>query len=253
MPTKEPENSISLRPVSNRRLSDVIAEQLTQAVRRAGLQPGDRLPTEHELARQLGVGRTSVREGLQRLQTLGLIEVRKGSGAYVAEPQSKDPIADFAGWIKADGAAVESFAELRIGVEGFAATLAALRATEEDVNALVRHHVAHEEAGDDDITVLTRTDESFHEAVFQASGNSALARIYSLLIVELTDFRRRTLSLPWAHGRSAAGHRAVVEAIAAHDPRRARSAMLDHLWPLYVEIHEAGGTGADVLPHELLG
>jgi GntR family transcriptional repressor for pyruvate dehydrogenase complex len=239
--------------VSNPRLSDVIAEQLTQAVRRGGLRPGDRLPTEHELAQQLGVGRTSVREALQRLQTLGLIDVRKGSGAYVAEPRSTDPLSDFTSWIKGGGAAVESFAELRLGLEGFASALAALRATDEDIAALERHHLAHAAADDDDITALITTDESFHEAVIQASANSALERIYGLLIVELTDFRRRTLSLPWARERSIRGHRDVVDAVAARDPDRARGAMLDHLWPLYVEIHAAGGGDSVSLPRELLG
>jgi GntR family transcriptional repressor for pyruvate dehydrogenase complex len=244
---REPQRHLRLRPVASRRLSDAIAEQLTRAIRSAGLAPGARLPTEHELARQLGVGRTTVREGLQKLQAVGLIEVRKGSGAYVADPRASDPVAAFASWSRAGGAAAETFAEVRLGLETYAAALAALRAQDAAVEELRLLHEAHAGADPDDLAVLVATDEAFHEAVLEASGNDALARVYALLIVELTDFRRRTLALPWSHRRSAAGHAAVVEAITEHDPQRARRAMLDHLWPLYEEIH-AAGESSDIVP-----
>src|ERR671928_6364 len=91
-----------LDPVSTQRVSDVIAERLARASRDGALQPGDRLPTEQELAREFRVGRTSVREGLQKLRAHGLIESRKGLGAFVTEPQPEDPLADFARWTKRD-------------------------------------------------------------------------------------------------------------------------------------------------------
>ena len=85
-------------PVSTERVSDVIAERLAAAIRDGTLQPGDRLPTEAELAREFQVGRTSVREGLQKLRAHGLIESRKGLGAFVTTPPASDPLADFARW-----------------------------------------------------------------------------------------------------------------------------------------------------------
>src|SRR6187200_2164784 len=94
-------NGLVLNPVSTERISDVIAERLATAIRDGTLNPGDRLPTEAELAREFQVGRTSVREGLQKLRAHGLIESRKGLGAFVTEPTS-DPLADFARWTASD-------------------------------------------------------------------------------------------------------------------------------------------------------
>src|SRR4051812_19509910 len=73
-------NGLGLDPVSTQRVSDLIAERLTHAIRDGALPPGARLPTEAEPARDFGVGRTSVREGLQKLRAHGLIESRKGLG-----------------------------------------------------------------------------------------------------------------------------------------------------------------------------
>src|SRR3954447_9452394 len=85
-------NGLVLNPVSTERVSDVIAERLTEAIRNGTLKPGDRLPTEAELAREFQVGRTSVREGLQKLRAHGLIESRKRLGAFVTQPPPSDPL-----------------------------------------------------------------------------------------------------------------------------------------------------------------
>lgn len=90
-----------LGPVATERVSDVIAQRLSAAIRDGLLKPGDRLPTEAELAREFQVGRTSVREGLQKLRAHGLIETRKGLGAFVI-----DPLADFARWTAGDPATI---------------------------------------------------------------------------------------------------------------------------------------------------
>src|SRR4051795_10512066 len=106
-----------INPVSTERVSDLIAERLTAAIREGTLKPGDRLPTEAELAREFQVGRTSVREGLQKLRAHGLIESRKGLGAFVTERPANDPLADFARWTATDPAAIEQLVEARGALE----------------------------------------------------------------------------------------------------------------------------------------
>ena len=90
---------------------------LTRAIREGALQPGDRLPTELELARDFGVGRTSVREGLQKLRAHGLIESRKGLGAFVAANLEPDPLADFERWAQSNPRAIEHLVEGRFALE----------------------------------------------------------------------------------------------------------------------------------------
>ena len=227
-----------LTPVATERVSDLIAERLSSAIRDGTLNPGDRLPTEAELARDFQVGRTSVREALQKLRALGLVESRKGLGAFVIEPAS-DPLADFARWTASDPAAIEQLVEARVALETLAAALASIRATDAEIDKLEQLHVAHANAGSaGDAAELVATDQAFHAAIMSAARNRFVQRAYEVLIAELTDFRRKTLALPWAGDRSVKGHAAIVRAIRGHVPAAARDAMAEHLWVLYTEIEE---------------
>jgi GntR family transcriptional repressor for pyruvate dehydrogenase complex len=232
-------SGLVLTPVSTERVSDLIAERLATAIREGTLQPGDRLPTEAELARDFKVGRTSVREALQKLRALGLIESRKGLGAFVIEPAG-DPLADFARWTASDPAAIEQLVEARVALETLAAALASIRATDAEIDGLEQLHVAHANAGGaEDRAALVETDQAFHAAIMAAARNRFVQGAYEVLIAELTDFRRKTLALPWAGDRSVKGHAAIVRAIRGHAPAAAREAMAEHLWVLYSEIEEA--------------
>jgi GntR family transcriptional regulator, transcriptional repressor for pyruvate dehydrogenase complex len=252
-----PQPSIRLSPVTSTRVSDVVAERLEALIRDGSLCPGDRLPTEHELARQLGVGRTSVREGLGRLRALGLVEVRKGLGAFVAQPPAGDPLAEFARWTAAGAPQIEGLAEARIALEALAAALAAGRAGPEELERIDAGHRAHLAAADEgDVAALVRTDEAFHDAIMAAGGNPIVRRLYDVLIAELTDFRRGTLALPWAPARSVRGHAAILDAIRRGDAAAARGAMIEHLWVLYTEVGESapgGVEGPALAPREAFG
>ncbi|MBV9680185.1 MAG: FadR family transcriptional regulator [Solirubrobacterales bacterium] len=232
-------SEISFAPVATERVSDVIAERLARAIRDGELRPGDRLPTEQELADDFQVGRTSVREGLQKLRAFGLIETRKGLGAFVSQAAPADPLADFARWTAADPRAIVDLVEARFALEGLAAALAAVRATPDQIEVIERHNLEHAEAGKRrDVQAVVDTDEAFHTAIMAAARNRFLERMYHLLIAELTDFRRKTLALPWAAARSATGHGKILKAIRERDAPAAKQAMTDHLFVLYTEIHE---------------
>ena len=244
-----------LNPVTTERVSDVIAERLTEAIRDGTLQPGDRLPTEAELARDFQVGRTSVREGLQKLRAHGLIESRKGLGAFVTAAPASDPLADFARWTASDPAAIEQLVEARVALETLAAALAALRATDPEIDELERLNVAHRNA--EGTSDLVATDQAFHGAIMAAARNRFVSGAYEVLIHELTDFREKTLALPWASDRSVRGHEAIVGAIRGRAPIEARKAMAEHLWVLYSEIEQAAASegrppGLPLLPREAI-
>jgi GntR family transcriptional regulator, transcriptional repressor for pyruvate dehydrogenase complex len=248
-------SGLVLNPVATERVSDVIAERLSAAIRDGTLKPGDRLPTEAELAREFQVGRTSVREGLQKLRAHGLIESRKGLGAFVTEPPASDPLADFARWTASDPAAIEQLVEARVALETLAAALAALRATETEIDNLERLNIEHGAA--EDTAELVSTDQAFHAAIMAAARNRFVSGAYEVLISELTDFREKTLALPWASERSVKGHAAIVRAIRGRVPVAAREAMAEHLWVLYTEIEQAAAAegrppGLPLLPREAI-
>ncbi len=243
----------TFEPVATPRIADIIAERLARAIREGVLEPGDRLPTEQQLAREFGVGRTSVREGLQKLRAYGLVESRKGLGAFVTAPSTEDPLADFARWAARDPAGIEKLLEARVALEAVAAGLAAVRASEGERDSLQEHHLAHQAAAEArDVALLVRSDEAFHEQIFKAAGNQLISRLYELLIPELTDFRRKTLALPWAASRSTQGHGKIVDAVRRGDATAARDSMADHLLVLYEEVHQsAGDDGREVRGRKL--
>lgn len=122
---------------------------------------------------------------------------------------------------------------------------------------LAAAHAGHAAAASPgDVADLVRTDEAFHDALMAASGNPLVRRLYEVLIAELTDFRRRTLALPWAPERSVKGNAAILDGVRRGEAALARSAMIEHLWVLYTEVGEsalAGAVGLNLAPREAFG
>jgi GntR family transcriptional repressor for pyruvate dehydrogenase complex len=238
--------------IAQRRLPELIAEQIAGLIRETPLQPGERLPPETSLARQLGVGRTSVREALQKLQTLGLIEVVRGRGVFVSEPTIDDGHQAFARWSVERLFAIEDLLETRMTLEASAAALACGRASADEIEtleALNLDHLAAARSGD--LREIVASDEKFHESLIAASHNKLLAQLYGMLVAELTDFRRKTLGRPDVPRRSAVQHAAIVAAIRNRDHRAARRATIDHLWVLYEEVSAAAQMDAVPLADRL--
>lgn len=235
-----PESTRHLRGgITPQRVPDLVADRIAGAIRDGALRPGDRLPTELELARDLEVGRTSVREGLQKLRTLGLVRVVRGHGAFVSAPDQVEAHRTFARWSAEHRFAIEELLETRMAVESTAAALAATRAGAADLAGLEARHADVVRANDaGDLPSLVVADEAFHDAVLHASGNRLLRKVYALLVDEVTEFRSKTLGLDGASDRAVAGHEAVLAAIRRGDAPGARAAMVDHLLVLYEEVRE---------------
>lgn len=245
----------SLSERDRRALPDLIVEQLLDAVTAGELSPGDKLPKEPELAAQLGVGRTSLREAIQRLRAMGVLEVRQGLGTFVSDPDRGDAARSFAIWSAANEFEVTELFEVRLSLETTAAALAAERAAPEDLAILQEASRAHSDAGSAaDLDALVQTDQSFHAALIAAASNSLLSQMYSLLVPSLVEYRSVSLALPGSSHRSASTHQAIVDAIAARDRMRARSAVVTHLWNLYAEVASSAASvsGKDAVPRPIV-
>lgn len=233
---------MQFRSLASRGLPEVIAEQIVEAINTTPLGPGDRLPTEAELARQLGVGRTSVREALRKLQTLGIVEVVRGRGAFVAEPSPENAETEFSRWCIEQSVAIEELIETRLAIECATAGLAAAYADEAQIAELGRLNAVHTEAGlEGDVARLVASDQAFHTLIADIGGNPLLGKLHTMLDPELLAFRRMTLSLPHVAHRSAAAHQCIIDCIATSDAKAARTAMLEHLWVLYQDVSAAAG------------
>lgn len=225
--------TIALEPIRPKKISEEIVKQIKQLISSGELKPGDRIPSERELATMLGVSRPSVREAIMVLEAMGFLESRQGGGTYVkalTEGSIMNPLAKLVE--KKDPELLRSLAEVRMGLESWSAYLAAQRATEADVEEMRRLYqimqVEAEKGG-----WSPDVDAEFHYAITAASHNSlqmhVLDSIHSLfhatIQVALMEFYQQEghVQLLLAH------HYDIMEAIAAHDPELARKKMMEHL------------------------
>lgn len=183
-------------------LREVVCETLRDAVRRGVLKPGERL-MEIQLAEELGVSRTPVREAIRKLELEGYVIMLPRRGTYVADLSIRD---------------VNEVFEIRASLESLASGLAAERITEEELEKLRRLLVqigSYIEQGDMD--KIVESDVEFHDLLYQASRNARLVGIISNLREQLTRFRTASMSVPGRLKATLEEHRAIVEAIARGD------------------------------------
>ena len=216
-----------LQAVEYRRLYRQIADQIAALIERGEYGVGQRLPPERDLAKQLGVSRPSVREALIALEVEGYVEVRVGSGVYVAGPRpatAGEPL-------PADSGPFELI-RARWLIEAECAALAAKQATKAQIGAMEEALDGMESDRDKGVMPLA-ADRLFHLRIAEASGNSAL----TLVVKTLWDQRTGPLFLRLEHHFDTPAlwtvaireHREIVAAIARHDAAAARAAMRRHM------------------------
>lgn len=233
-------DDVRYEPLERRSVPDIVAERLAAEIESGTLRPGDRLPSEPELARQFRVGRSSLREAIRKLHTLGVLEVVRGRGTYVRQRAEEEPSPQFVQWSVTEGPDAAEVLEVRLGLELVAAGLACVRATQEDIDALAarcREHEAARRTGD--IERLVHTDEQVHEAVVRAAHNQMLLETYLALVPRLVEFRRHTLALDHAEERFDPHHRELHAAIVHRNSAAARQAVVRHLTAFYGEVATA--------------
>jgi DNA-binding FadR family transcriptional regulator len=216
-----------LQAVEPRRLYRQIADQIRKLIGKGVVAPGERLPAERELARQLGVSRPSLREALIVLEVEGLLDVRVGSGIYVAHPGAGGPGVEI-------GSASGPFEVIRARrmIEGECAALAAKHGTAAQLRAIRSAHAALQREARRDHNPLA-ADRAFHVRIAQATGNSALELVVQTLWDQRVGPLYRALEVkleyPAMAGETLGEHRAVLEAILARRPAAARAAMRRHM------------------------
>lgn len=201
--------------------------------------PSDgRLPTERELAAELGTGRRSVRRALDALETEGLIWRRQGKGTFAGQPP--DPTGLLAAEIVAEVDPMVAM-EARLCVEPALAELAALRATGEDVARL--RQLCHRAAHPADANAAELWDGALHRAIARIAGNRIMLTTFSLLdevrMGEDWQLKRHRARTPETMALYDTQHRKIVDAIEARDGPSAAAAMKAHLRDLSRNLERA--------------
>ncbi|MFG2525552.1 FadR/GntR family transcriptional regulator [Streptomyces sp. NPDC048527] len=211
---------------------EVAAERILEHLVLAGLEPGARLPTERDLADQVGMSRTVVREAVKILSALGRLSVHKGRGIYVAQPDQSSWQHSLTHFLPADLHQVDELFEFRRHLETTTARLAAQRATPAQVKAVrAAAHQSARAAQQDDTDAFSHADDTFHTAIATAANNS----FFAATIDTLRRLQRQVTAIGLAGlaGGSlrdaAAQHEVIAHAIASGEPGHADTLMAHHI------------------------
>jgi DNA-binding FadR family transcriptional regulator len=203
----------------------VVSNKIEDLIRAEDIRPGERLPSERDLATRLGVSRTSLREALIALELGGVVEVRGGSGVYVSEQAPVQPELPAAGPGPFEVLAARRFIEVEVAaLAAKHASPAAIDAILAAVLAMEQHH--EERSGNEP------ADRNFHLALARATGNSALVGVVDYLWSQrgsLWHKLKEHFQTEELRQQTLLDHRNIFAAIASHDAAAARSAMRAHL------------------------
>ena len=206
-----------LKPIrldSYKPLRELVCETIKQAITAGVFSPGERL-MEIQLAEEMGVSRTPVREAIRKLELEGFVVMVPRRGTYVADISIKD---------------ISAIYEIRVALDELAAGLAAERITDEELEQLQQYLLDIDKyAAVDDMPKIVELDTAFHDLLYNASRNARLRDIINNLRTQLTTIRGRSMSYPGRLAETIAEHRHLVECIAARDVRKARTAARSHI------------------------
>lgn len=217
------------KPIHSGRLYEQIVEQIEERILNGDLRPGDKLPSERELAEQFGVSRTAVREAVKALTQKGLLVVNVGRGTFVTDDTS-EVVRHSLGLMMKIGQEESSkyLVEIREILEPEIAALAARRATEENINAM-QECINIMDGSTDDVDTFIEADLDFHLGLAEGTHNPLILLLVDALIDLLRDLRVRTSRVDGGLGRAQSHHKKILQAIEARDVNAARAAMRQHL------------------------
>lgn len=210
--------------------SEAVRTQLLKLIESGRIGVGERLPSEHELARSFGVSRPVIREALGTLRALGLVVSRSGSGTFVKSRRPESSGLSLLGRYSTD-----ELHEVRSHLEIPGAGLAATRRTPEQLarlRAIVDSQQSCTEPG-----AWVELDAAFHVALAEATGNQVQARLVESLRALLVE---QSLAVAKIEGRLVEAndeHGSILEAVIAGDGGGARRAMTRHLRKIRIESH----------------
>ena len=217
-----------LHTIKRRRLHEDIVQQFHELINRGKLLPGERLPSERDLACQFNVSRSSVREAIRSMELQGLVVSKPGSGTFISELY-EDSIGDLvAAAIRTETKHLSDIFEIRHLMEPAIAGLAAVRASKADLQNM-RQILKTQKKQIENGETGVESDTAFHFALALATHNTALVSMVNAIEDILTKSRDQSLQRPGRPERSLESHLQILTMIEQGDSNNAVTAMDHHL------------------------
>ena len=209
-------------------LVESLVQEIAALIQRDHLQPGDRLPTVRALAGRFEVAVPTVREAIQRLEVMGVLQVRHGAGIFVRSAQPRMLFSQASAGV-VDGQTIIDLVETRLLIEPYLAEHAAQAAHGEEVARLAALLQEAERCLSGSDHALQRANMAFHLAIARCSGNVVLAQVMELLVEVYASEQVAMLSIGDERRRDHEEHVEILAAIQAGDDQGARTLMERHL------------------------
>lgn len=218
---------MALSNIRKQNISNEVYNQFMNAIATGEWAPGERIPSENELASTLGVSRISVRSALDKLTGLGLVESRQGEGTFVCELSGAQYLNNLVPIMMLGKPTLKHLLEFRMIFDCEMAGLAAIRARTETIQKL-KDNLAHHKKLSNDIRAAAQCDLEFHFLIAQASANPLLEQIYNTLkdvfLAGLYD-----IVTVMGTGNAFIYHERIIKCIEAKDSERAKAIMREHI------------------------
>lgn len=208
---------------------EIAVRAIQDLIRRSALKPGERLPAQRELASELAVSRTSLREALSTLEALGVVTTAAGRGTFVTDTAAAEQAA-ISSWRFAKRYALHEVYEYRYLVESAAVRLAALNINDEELTDLKELHARYKASlNASDFMSSSALDFQFHRSIMVCSRNRVFVDIYD----KFDKIFQQTQMLPFSRRQrrweAAVEHGKILEALQRHDPDGAAFLLEMHL------------------------
>jgi len=235
MDTRSPSSEPALATtelIPRRKLAHEVTERLLAGVRDGTFPEGERLPSERMLMSRFGVGRPAVREAMQNLERMGIIQITHGERAVV-RPVSATTVITQVGdltrhLLSCSPQTLEDLKEARLFFEVGMVRIAAQRAKAADIAAIRKAYADHE-AALGELSVFLPRDQDFHRAIAAVSGNPIYIALSEAMFGWLATFHTELVRVSGAENVTLAEHARIVDCIARHDVDDAAEAMTAHL------------------------
>jgi DNA-binding FadR family transcriptional regulator len=214
------------QPLRGPALYTAVRDYIKEYILEHNLKPGDSLPPEGQLVEELGVGRSSVREAVKSLQSVGIVDVRQGNGLYVRELNFDPMLETFLFGMKFDPRTLSELLQIRIWLEVAVIGDAVAHIGDEEIarlEAVLVEWPLRVQAGEE----YSDLDETFHQIIYGVLDNQSLMKLFSVFWVSFTSLEDE-ITHDTDPENVIAFHRSIVDAIKKRDTSLARRQLLQH-------------------------
>lgn len=222
---------MAIHKISRESISDQVFDRMKELIREGEWKPGEKIPSENELAGQFGVSRVTVRNALQKLSALELLETRFGEGSFVRSPDSAAMLSPLVSAAYINDKGLEEILQLRSMIEGPVCREACRRADDAGMEELSAIFHKMQQAKDY-LPEFARLDYEFHLKVAELAGNSIIIRIYGILN-EVMENAFEQIVQKRGNRAGLYYHEKILEAFRAKDAQEAGRWMDEHMKDLY--------------------